>query len=276
MLAITICLLAACDANSLPVPAATGANPPSVASVAPPPKYPTVTAAIGVNNRPLLDAATKTRQSKLYRVTFNFVMSAGEDGQVKSQPFLAFDGEINGETNRILYNGGAFNEMLGGGNRIEMISIPNKTYLKGTDLYGTTDAGQWYVLPDSGITKPPFDVDDMLLLTGDDFSAAKTVGVMSVDGQACQQWLLDFRARAGALLDMTGADTTSDINVVDSAEARFTACADGYLHAMQWHVTTHSASHATDTGALAIAVRLFDFDAQNIIITAPDGAIELR
>jgi len=184
---------------------------------------------------------------------------------------------LSGDANHVIYSGGIFNDMLGGGDRIEIVTLGGKTYLKGSNLFGTADASKWYYLAESAISKPPFDLNDLIAQTGDDLDKAKIIGSESVDGQACQQWLADFKNEAGALIDAASTDETrSDFNTLDSAEARFVRCPDNFVHSLTWSVQAHNSQNANQKGSVSVSIHLFDFGASNISISAPADAIELR
>jgi hypothetical protein len=266
--------MSACASDPLPE-AVTPAGPRSIQ----PAVLPATVSASGVSRatRTLSQAVDKTRAATTYRIEFKLDTGTFDNGQATVQPFMAFNGEVKGDTNHMTYNGSAFTDMLGGGNRVEMISTENKTFLKGSRLFGFAEPDRWYYLPDSAISKPPFDVEDILRLAGSDLSAAQPIGDANVDGQLCQLWRLDFKSQAESLLDLaTTPDSKEDFSVTDSAEARFTECLDGYVHAMQWNVQSHSSTNPADKGTIAVNAHLYDFNAANIVVTPPAEAIEIK
>src|SRR6185369_9009144 len=104
----------------------------------------------------------KARAATIYRIGFDFESGTGEVGQMTMVPYVIFDGEISGNSNHITYNGGAFTDMLGNVSRVEVISVGENTFLKGARVFGITEADKWYRMQDSGLGKPPFEVDDLL------------------------------------------------------------------------------------------------------------------
>ncbi len=257
--------------SAVPPPAA-----PETATSGAPSASSTAGASITTGNA-LAAALDKTRSATVYRIAFSYETGSIVGGQTQTQPYVAFDGEVSGDANHITYHGGAFTEMLGGGTRVEMVSIGNKTYLRGSDFFGAADPAHWYYLPDSAITKPPFNVQDILQLTGSDMSQAQPSGGSSLDGQECQAWHMDLQAQATPLIDLaTTPDTKDSFSIVDSAAAQFTTCADGYIHAMQWNVISHGTADTVDKATISITAHLFDFNAANIVISAPGDAIEMK
>jgi hypothetical protein len=233
--------------------------------------------ASGAAPRSLAPAIERTRAATAYRIGFNFELGSDVSGQTHSQPFIVFDGDINGEANHLVYNGGALTETLGGGSRVEMISIDNRTYLKGSTFFGSAEPDRWYYLPDSGATRPPFTVSDILQLTGGDVSQARPTGTSTIDGQFCLGWAADFRSKASGLVDLTtSTDNKNDFNQIDSAEAHFSVCADGFVHEMQWNVVSHNAGSPDEKASLSVMVHLRDFNAPDIVIAAPLDATELK
>lgn len=227
-------------------------------------------------SRDLAAALTKTRSAPVYRISFDFETGTGDPGQVPTLPYVSFDGEIAGNSNHIAYNGGAFTEMLGNVSRVEVITIGENTYLKGGRLFGITEPDKWYRMLDSGLSKPPFDVDDLLQMIGHDVNGARTTGAVSLDGQACQGWNLNVKAEASSLVDTVPHDQPDTTSVVDSAEARFITCPDGYVHRMEWNVRSHDSINAADKSSIAITVHLYDFNAANVVITPPPNPLELQ
>ncbi len=273
-----IAILSACDvggAPNMPADQSPNTSTPSNSNQSPASK---TGAGVSSQNAAVLRAALNhTKDTPLYRMSLDFKTGATVNNQFKEQTFLKFDGELNGAANHVIYSGGIFNEMLGGGERIEIITLDGKTYLKGSSLFGTADPNKWYFLVDSAISKPPFDLNDMLLQTGDDADKGKVIGNESVDGQACETWLTDFTNEAGALIDIVSTDDTrNDFNTLDSAEARFVRCPDNFVHKLTWSVQAHDSQNANQKGSVSVTIHLFDFNANNIKIAAPTDAIELR
>jgi hypothetical protein len=227
-------------------------------------------------SRDLATALTKTRTATVYRISFDFQTGTGEPGQVPTQPYVSFDGEIAGNSNHITYNGGAFTEMLGNVSRVEVITIEENTYLKGGRLFGIAEPDKWYRMLDSGLSKPPFEVDDLLQMIGQDVNGARPSGVVNLDEQTCQAWSLNVKAEAGSLVNAAPHDQPDSTSIVDSAEAHFTTCPDGYVHRMEWNVLSHDSTSAADKSSIAITVHLFDFNATNVVITPPPNPLELK
>ena len=268
--------LSACDLGSAPV------NGPAARESTPVPGSTSSAAAggesaTGALPRSLTPAIERTRAATTYRIGFDFELGSEVNGQTQTQPFIVFEGDVKGDANHLVYNGGAFTEMLGGGGRVEMISLGNRTYLKGSTFFGAAEPDRWYYLPESGITRPPFSVNDILQLTGGDLSQARQTGTVTVDGQSCVAWLADFKGKASGLVDLTAsAENKAEFNQIDSAEAHFSACADGLVHEMQWNVVSYSATSPAEKASISVTVHLRDFNAANIVISAPPNAAELK
>ena len=268
--------LTACDAPG--ALSDTPAPPPATATATRPGESGSAPQSAGVGAPPLslAPAIERTKAIKTYRIAFDFEMGSETNGQKQTQPFIVFDGDVKGDTNHLTYHGGEFTEMLGGGTAVEMISIGGRTYLKGSTFFGSAEPNRWYYLPDN-ITQPPFSVGDILQLTGGDLGPARQTGTLTVDGLACGRWQADFAGHATGLVDLTNpADNKTDFNQIDSATAQFSACADGLVHEMQWNVVSHNASTPADKASIAVTVHLRDFNAPSIVVTAPQGASELK
>jgi hypothetical protein len=228
-------------------------------------------------SRDLAPALDKTRAATTYRIGFDFETGTGDPGQMRTQPYLAFDGDIKGDANHVVYNGGAFTEMLGNSSRVEVVTVDGKTYIKGSNFYGIADAERWYYMPNSGISRPPFGVEDLLQMTGGDVGQARAAGDESVDGLTCHVWRLDVKSQSAPLVEMAAVPDSKDgVSVVDAAEARFVACPDGFVHRMEWSVLSHNSANADDKATIAITVHLFDFNTANIVIAAPPNPLEMR
>jgi hypothetical protein len=268
--------LSACDVGSAPVNTSSAGEstpiPGSTGSAAV-----NGESATGAPSRSLAPAIERTRAATTYKIGFDFELGSEANGQTQTEPFIVFEGDVKGDANHLVYNGGTFSEMLGGGGRVETISVGNRTYLKGSTFFGAAEPDRWYYLPDSGITRPPFNVNDILQLTGGDLSQARQTGTITVDGQSCVTWLADFKGKASSLVDLTAsAENRSEFNQIDSAEAHFSACADGLVHEMQWNVVSHGAASPAEKASISVTVHLRDFNAANIVISAPPNAAELK
>jgi hypothetical protein len=275
-LLLALLLLSACEpgAASVGVPAGPESTPATAGASATTAGGESTT---GAASRSLAQAIERTRVATTYRIGFDFELGSDANGQTHSQPFIVFDGDIKGDASHLSYNGGAFTEMIGGGSRVEMTSVDNRTYLKGSTMFGSAEPDRWYYLPDSGITRPPFNVSDILELTGGDVSKARAIGSVTVDGQACLTWQADFRNNASGLVDLTTtAENKNEFNQIDLAEARFNECADGFVHDMQWNVVSHGPASPAEKASISIMVHLRDFNAADIVVTAPQNAVELR
>jgi hypothetical protein len=102
------------------------------------------------------------------------------------------------------------------------------------------------------------------------------MGAVSLDGQTCQAWNLNVKAEAGSWVDAVPHDQPDAASVVDSAEAHFMTCPDGYVHRMEWNVLSHDSTNAADKSSIAITVHLYDFNATNIVIAPPPNPLELK
>jgi hypothetical protein len=273
VLVLLTLLLSACDTGST-APATIAATQPAGATL--PPARSGASVSTG-STAALRDALNRTKSATTYRMSLDFEIGTTENGTLKQQTFLKFDGEQHGDASQVTYSGGIFNDMLGGGERIEIISLDGRSYLKGSSLFGTADPAKWYVLADSAISKPPFDLNALLLQTGDDLEGARIISTTTLDGQSCETWQLDFKNGAGALIEIAGTDETrANFNTLDRADARFTRCADNLLHQLTWDVQAHNSQNANAKGNVLASIHLFDFDASNITIAAPPDATELR
>lgn len=268
--------LSACDQGSAPTGSApTAAQSPAGAAL---PAGQSSAGASAETTTDLRAALNRTKDAGAYRMELDFTIGTADGGAApKVQPFLKFSGDVNGAANHVIYTGGIFNDLLGGGDRIETIALEGKTYLTGSSLFGTADPSQWYVLSESALSKPPFNLGDMLLQSGDDVSSARLVAADSLDGQSCETWQVDFQSGAGALIDIAATDETrAYFKTLDRAESRLTRCPDNYVHRLTWSIGAHNDQNAGQQGTVQVAIHLFDFDASTIAISAPPDAIELR
>jgi hypothetical protein len=268
--------LSACEQGSAPG-ASTAAPVPSPAGASLPTSH-SSSAASGETVADLRAALNRTKDAGAYRMALEFTIGTSDGGAApKEQPFLKFSGDVNGAANHVIYTGGIFNDLLGGGDRIETVTLEGKTYLTGSSLFGTADPGKWYVLSESALSKPPFNLGDMLLQSGDDVGSARLVSTDSLDGETCETWQVDFQSGAGALIDIAATDETrAYFKTLDSAESRLTRCPDNYVHKLTWSIRAHNDQNAGQQGTVQVAIHLFDFDASTIAISAPPDAIELR
>jgi hypothetical protein len=278
MILIVSCglILTACELSGAPAGATAGPAPSPPGTSLPASKSSGAASAEKV--AALRAALNHTIDATVYRMALDFTLGTTGSGAYKEQTFLKFDGEVNGAANHVTYNGGAFNDMLGGGDRIEVISVDGKTYLKGSALFGTADPEKWYVLAGSAISKPPFNLADMLAQSGADLSGASVApATESLDGQSCETWQVDISGGTGALVDIASSDETrGDFSALDKAEGRFSRCADNYIHKLTWTVLAHNSQNTNARGSVLVVVHLFDFEAHSLAISAPPDATELR
>lgn len=269
--------LSACELNAPPTPSASGAPLPQATALAPSAGSDPLSTPFPVSRQVLTQALHATQRSTAYRLQLEFQLATSEGGQTNEQLFLNAEAAIKQGDTHVSYNGGSFNEILGGGEHIEVVSVGGKTYLKGSRLFGAADADQWYDLGDSSLGKLPFDLGALMAQLNSSIEKAEFVEPASLDGLSCQVWRADFKAQAGSLIDVASAEINADeFNALDSAEAQLAPCADGYVHRMSWRVQAHHQKSVGDKNAIIVNVHLFDFNAANINIKAPDGALELK
>src|SRR5205814_8606163 len=113
-------LLSACESGSTapaalePTPPASATQPPGAVVL---PGRASASVSAG-STAALRNALDRTRNAKAYRMSLDFEIGTTENGSLKQQTFLKFDGEQSGDASHVIYSGGIFNDMLGGGERI--------------------------------------------------------------------------------------------------------------------------------------------------------------
>ncbi len=272
-------LMAGCDlsASGMAPAAASVRQEPSPAG-ATPSSSPLPTARTGnPAARDLSDALANTHGARTYRITLDITTAASSADKSTSDVFLSLDGVVLGASSHITYSKGSVNDLLGGGDLIEVINIEQRTYMRGSTLFGGSDPRAWYVLPDSEMTRIPFDAWYLLTLAGIDGRSARASGAESRDGMSCTVWTARFAANAIKLLELSAPqEATTDFSAIDRADARMLVCPDGFLHAMDFDVSAHIPDRPADHYSTAIRLRLFDFNARTLIVAAPSGAIEVK
>jgi len=275
--ALTVACAAQPDGETPPavdVPA-----PPAATVAAQPPTMATLPAIGGSepDGGELAAAIQRTRSAAAYRVTDEIVTSASTADSTRVDLFLRYAAAARNGDSRIVFERGAFNDLIGGGERIEIVNVEKRTYMRGSTLYNTVEADRWYVLPDSAMTRMPFDGWDLLTAAGIDGAAMRFAGNVALDGMTCAAYNATFIPQGVRLIELTAApNAASDFSRIDRANARIAACADGYVHALDFDVAAHVPAQPAERATTRVTIRLFDFNADTIRIAAPSGAIEVK
>jgi hypothetical protein len=274
-------LLVGCGFNataSEPAPPVVAASQvPGPAGTTAPPSPPETPQPAGAEAGALGDALANTRGVKNYRMTLDITTSASSGDASSSDVFLSMQGVVVGASSHITYSKGSFNDLLGGGDLIEVVNSGQRTYLRGSRLFGASDPAAWYALPDSEMTRIPFDAWYLLTLTGIDARAAHAADKEMRDGMPCTNWTTTFTANALKLLELSAPPGTStDFSAVERADARLLACPDGFVHAIEFDVSAHIPDRPAERYGTAVRLRLFDFNARTLVVAAPSGAIEVK
>lgn len=273
-------MFAACGSSST-ASEAPGSPSVSAAATAPPTASPssmlpaarTLASVDGALERAL--AATHGATS--YRVALDITTRASAGETTSSDVFLSMQGVVLGATSHVTYSKGSINDLLGGGDRIEVINVGQRTYLRGSSLFGGSDPAAWYALPDSEMTHIPFDAWYLLSLAGIDGRSARATDAEMRDGMPCTVWSASFPTNALKLLELSAPQgATTDFSAIDQADARALVCPDGYLHAVDLDASAHIPDRPADRFWTAVRLRLFDFNARTLSVAAPSGAIEVK
>lgn len=238
---------------------------------------PTAASEGGASLAALRAADARTRSAPTYRGTFSFTTTVTNGAEVRSDTFLAYEATVQGDDSQVIYVGGAFNEILGGGERIEVVNTEQKSYIRGASLFGTVEPERWYVFPESRMSGLPLDSGHILQITGEDFAHARAGAVIALDSQTCVVWDSDIRTGAGNLVEwLIGRAASGAPHTVEAAEAHYAVCQDGYVHQMEWEIAARNSDGADERTGILVRARRFAFGAADIRIVAPQGAIEIR
>jgi len=269
--ALTGCAGGAPAPTATPVPAKPTATP---ALPTPTPVPPTPTPVPAKSFDALWsDAMAKVRSATKYRMAMSFSIGVTEKGQFQEKPLMEMEGYVVGDDSYMAFTGGMLNELMGG-KKIEMISAGGKIYMKGM-VFGTIgDPNKWYIMPSQASPAPPVTPEDMFDLTDQAVKEApKIAGRETLDGQACDVWLLDMKAAyQGYLGLLTDPEAMKDFNLIDKAEARSWLCGDGYVHQVYIDIAGHNKDNPAEKGSIKIKAHQWDFNNPGLSIKAPEGA----
>jgi hypothetical protein len=226
----------------------------------------------------LLDAIAKTQSAKAYRLTFNITLSFSEGERKAEQTFLAFTGERASGAYHLWYKQGLFNELPGEGQPVEMILVDGQTYVRGANFFGESKPEQWYWLTRSAIGKPAFDVNDLLNILSVNPTRARALRATTpepLDGQICPAWTWDAREQAQTLITLVSTSEDKEyFGVIEQVEARITVCPDGFAHELAWQLRARHTQKAESKSRVNVTMRLTDFDAKELVVKPPIGALE--
>ena len=124
-----------------------GATGPAPASAGPSSTLPPTIRPDDMAGSSLSDAMAKTRSAKTYRIALDVTTGARSDNTSTTDVFLSLEGVVLDAASRFTYSKGTFNDLLGGGDQIEVINLEQRTYIRGSALFGGADPSNWYVLP---------------------------------------------------------------------------------------------------------------------------------
>lgn len=251
---------------------------------------PTVAASAGASRAPdatptdgaapasgeLAAAIARTRATGIYRMSAEIVTSASSGETTKTDVFVRYEAEFRDGASRMVFDRGAFNDLIGGGKRIEIVNKDRRSYLRGSTLYGTVEPDRWYSLSEGALLPPPFDGWQLLSATRADSSRMRFAGNIAMDGMTCAARTASFIGDGTALIELSVRGANGDFSRVDQADVRLVLCPDGFVHALDFTVSAHIPDAPSERTATAIALRYYDFNAADIIVSAPAGAVEVQ
>ncbi|MDL1895654.1 hypothetical protein FBQ82_05235 [Anaerolineae bacterium CFX7] len=282
--ALLLVLFAAC-ATPTPTPL-----PPTVTPV-PPTAVPPTVAAPSDNSAAsgaLAQALLKTRDAQAYRVKLEITGKgdfAAADGATATpndaQPvtLVAIQGEVN-QQDAHFSTQGFLNASLGRdpAKPFEVIMHNGNAYFKGPVPVIGAGEEKWYQAPPeiASIAQLPLSPEQFLKSfseSGFEPADFKLAGAETLDGQACQVYAGDKSAVANAFSKLAGATgaTQQDLDAIESAEFKFWACADGYLHQVKMGIVGHDPNDPAQNGEFGLLLQLADLNG-NITITPPADA----
>jgi hypothetical protein len=301
LLAASAWLLLACDASSLAsqflpqkeleeAQATVQAVAPTVAAVATaglPTKAPSsatqaapakpTTSPSGSSN-PFANAIAKAKGATKYRVQFSWIFGGMDKGKYSEQPFMDFNGEIDGAKAHLTSKGGLLAMLSSDPNTaIELVEADSKTFMKGVSMFGMADPKLWYITDEKSsggfadMAKPD---EYNSWMSGSNAGDVKKTGTESLDGQSCDVYLSDVKSNQNAaLLGLLGsAQDKTDFSAVDKGEMRFWLCPDGYVHKFLLDYQGHDAKDAAQKASLKMMWHAWDFNNPAIAVTVPKDA----
>lgn len=235
-----------------------------------------------ISGNPFLDALTKAKGATKYRVEFSMVFGGMQSGKYQESPFIAFNGEVDGNNSHIISTGGLMSSLYTGSEtgKVEITDVGGKEYLKGaTSLMGVIklDPNTWYIANDTSsnsfasFAKP----DEFSSWTGSaksgDFQKVRSE---SLDGQGCDVYLYDLKSiQNAALVGLLGsAQDKSGFDSIDVASINLWVCGDGYVHKYVLDYEGHNSKTPTDKAALKMNWHVWDVNNPTINIQTPTGA----
>ncbi len=289
---------------SMQVESARVAATPSVAVAAATPKpsdtpgRPTGTPTLVNQPRPTTQASgairaamEKGRTAKSYRIDIGMSMK-GDLGQLtaggaKDQEvsLISMTGDVNGDNSHITLKG-IVGVMFSGdpAKGIEMISIGNKSYVRGpVPLLGAKD-NRWYVLAaaQAASTKSKLgsaDIYGNFLGKEQDFTTLTAVGSESLDGLKCNVFsaskedAINVFLGLGATPDISRDDWSQIENNIKTSEYKVWVCDDGYLHQVRINIEAQDNSQSSQAFGMKLSVHAYDFG-KELKISAPAGAVQ--
>ncbi len=181
-----------------------------------------------------------------------------------SVPDISIKGSVNGKSTDLTLGGLMAN--LGGGSSpqgIEMITVGDKSYLKGPiPAMGATE-DKWYEMPAGMASSVMPAVDPATLFgsltqTGVDPNAFAKTGSENLDNQSCDIYSGDKAVTVKAFQDLFKSSPNSNF-VIDSADSRFWLCGDGYIHRTLLSLDAHQSDKPDQKGNFSLTLHVHDF-----------------
>ena len=163
---------------------------------------------------------------------------------------------------------------------VEAMIAGGKDYVKGPiSMLGATDA-KWYTLQgdQSEAIVPPFQVSDFLTALGNSdvqLGSFKSSGTETLDGNKCDILSADKTEATKALTALNAGSLpgVAEMTNVDNATAKFSLCADGYIHRVVLTLDTSSTDKSNLKANFTVSIHIYDYNAAITITPPTDAAV---
>lgn len=228
----------------------------------------------------------KAQAAKAFRIDYdwhvqgNFPDIPAAWGTKDGLSLFSLSGIINGKDSDITLKGILAVLFTGDVNKnLQLLSIGDKIYIHGpVPLMGAPE-NRWYVstsTSQSSITQSS-DFTDVFSNQSTDLSVIRRTGTETLDGKRCDVYTADKAATVKLFqsLDANEAPSKDSLGNVDTAEAKFWVCDDGYFHQMLISIEGRNKDKFNDKVSFQLRLHLWDFNG-NLKLTPPTGAVPLQ
>ena len=219
----------------------------------------------------------KSQTATAYRMEFDVSAS----GNLRNLPGLmnsnqetalfTMSGAVSGKDTQMVLKGWLSMFLGGDANKgFEIMSVGNKTYIRGPAAMFGAPENKWYVANDqfkSNLTNSRGFLSSTQPIDWNGFQKSSSE---TLDGRRCDVFRADRDAtnRLFLNLDTQGTRTQDLFDALDNAEIKLWLCDDGYFHQLTMNLEGHQSAAPTDKVSMQVRVHLFDYNA-NIKIAPP-------